>query len=103
MSDYTPTTEAVRHGYAADHNGCGGLDLDALAEFDRWLATHDAELRADEREKAARRVLKASGTKGTTYGHDALVISLNTGREWGSPLRLMPVYAAMRAARGEPL
>ena len=53
MSDFTPTTEQVRKAYVhafapqqffgpvagADRAGLGG-------DFDRWLAAHDAELRA---------------------------------------------------------
>lgn len=59
MSDYTPTTEEVRDKYV-------GFDLshtddctECPAEFDRWLAVHDAIIRADEREQAAHRVAKA--------------------------------------------
>lgn len=45
MTDYTPTTEDVRRGYAWQNK------LDDRAEFraafDRWLAAHDAALRAE--------------------------------------------------------
>lgn len=46
MSDYTPTTEDIRtawtHGYHGDnYPGAEATD----AEFDRWLAAHDAEVR----------------------------------------------------------
>lgn len=41
MSDYTPTTDRVREAYAR------GVEFRTLeqtrAEFDRWLAQHDAE------------------------------------------------------------
>ena len=49
MSDYTPTTEdmrcAVTHG-TRDPLGAG-------AEFDRWLAAHDAQVLADESPRIA--------------------------------------------------
>jgi len=38
---YVPTTEEVRYGYT-DHTGG-----DLSAEFNRWLAAHDAEVRAE--------------------------------------------------------
>ena len=41
--------------YAEEHHG----ESDNDAQFDRWLAAHDAEIRADEREKAAQRVRRA--------------------------------------------
>lgn len=50
MSEYTPTTREVRGAYRAWHDGQG--DDHALKptwsaqEFDRWLAAHDAEVRA---------------------------------------------------------
>lgn len=48
-SDYTPTTEEVREDYELGRNevaGAGGHDQHR-AEFNRWLATHDAEKRAE--------------------------------------------------------
>lgn len=56
MSDYIPTTEQVRDdfiGYGLDNH----LMPDAMefaAEFDRWLAQHDAEITA----KAEQRIIK---------------------------------------------
>lgn len=49
MSDYTPTTEEVRdYIRAADrvtaHMFAAGAD--SIEAFDRWLAAHDAEVRA---------------------------------------------------------
>ena len=49
MSDYTPTTEEVREEYALGLNegvGAGWYD-EHRVEFDRWLAAHDAEKRAE--------------------------------------------------------
>lgn len=46
MSDYTPDTDDVRDifaKYAEEHHG----EQDGDAEFDRWLAAHDAEIRAE--------------------------------------------------------
>ena len=44
MSDYTPTTEAIRGRIIQRGIGWGFYGLD---EFDRWLATHDAAKRAE--------------------------------------------------------
>ena len=53
MSDYTPTTEDIRDVYMGwvPYSQQRGME-----EFYRWLAAHDAEVRADEREKAAQRI-----------------------------------------------
>lgn len=47
MSEYTPTTKDVREVwiYAQDITHDEGEDFHG-AEFDRWLAAHDAEVRA---------------------------------------------------------
>lgn len=53
MSDYTPTTEEVREDYAIGRNeviGAGWYSLHR-AEFDRWLAAHDAEVTAKALER----------------------------------------------------
>lgn len=41
---YVPTTEEVRASYAVD--GIGAPSLANGHRFDRWLAAHDAEVRA---------------------------------------------------------
>lgn len=55
MSDYTPTTEDVQFNYAMhmsvvnsrlSEDGKGTLLGVHFDEFDRWLAAHDAEVRA---------------------------------------------------------
>lgn len=53
MSDYTPTTEEMRVFYAAERldgphlEGFPPPSVDqAEAEFDQWLAQHDAEVAA---------------------------------------------------------
>lgn len=47
--EYTPTTEDVREAYllAAEHfHDCGRTFAEHREQFDRWLAAHDAEVRA---------------------------------------------------------
>lgn len=48
MSDYTPTTEAVRAKYARGtrSDGTHAQFVKWQKEFDRWLAAHDAEVLA---------------------------------------------------------
>ncbi|MEJ6554043.1 hypothetical protein PQI51_03270 [Microbacterium esteraromaticum] len=48
MSDYTPTTEQVRTEWALSNPGGSPTTImHAEAAFDRWLAAHDAEKRAE--------------------------------------------------------
>ena len=54
MTEYTPTTEYVRQGYLFGF--IKEQREEAASVFDRWLAAHDAEVRADECEQAAMRV-----------------------------------------------
>lgn len=65
MSEHTPTTDQIRNWWIfGDGHDDESWDASALsaahkshaAGFDRWLAAHDAEVRADEREQAAHRV-----------------------------------------------
>ena len=46
MSDHTPTTEEVRESYARSRFWPAAQDPARAAFFDRWLAAHDAEVRA---------------------------------------------------------
>ena len=47
MSDYMPSTGEVRRRYAyARSDKPGHKNQSAIAEFDRWLAAHDAEVLA---------------------------------------------------------
>ncbi|WP_047219947.1 hypothetical protein [Delftia lacustris] len=48
MTDYTPTTAEVRNAWWRDKCPENDLDFDDVynAAFDRWLAAHDAEVRA---------------------------------------------------------
>lgn len=45
MSDYTPTDAEVRHEYVMSF--LVEYQQDASDEFDRWLAEHDAKVRAE--------------------------------------------------------
>ena len=68
MSDYTPTTDEVRDayvdtGWAADGSLSDPRDPD---EFDRWLAAHDAEVRAQALREAADE-LDLPGSTATGY------------------------------------
>ena len=52
MSEYTPTTGKVRLRYVAMRNQATGDGIpENAAEFDRWLAAHDEQTRADERRR----------------------------------------------------
>ena len=58
MSEYTPDTEEVRDRYAYDaeeHTPYLSIEK-ARAQFDRWLATHDEQTRADERRRIAEEI-----------------------------------------------
>jgi len=52
---YTPTTEAIRGRIIQRGIGWGFYGLD---EFDRWLATHDAEKRAEWEAEPVERLLR---------------------------------------------
>ena len=54
MSEYTPPIAEMGRAYAellVERRG--GDEAEYLAEFDRALAAHDAQVRADERERIA--------------------------------------------------
>ena len=57
MSDYTPTTDEVEHRYAYDELYSMDCEADHHA-FRRWLAAHDAEVRAQALREAAEVMLK---------------------------------------------
>jgi hypothetical protein len=57
MSEYTPTMEQIRYGWAVFSNWkrvptCGRVQ--AEKDFDDWLKAHDAEVRNATLEEAAR-------------------------------------------------
>ncbi len=57
MTEYTPTTDDVRRAYSP----AVGTWADSRAAFDRWLAAHDAEMRAS--------VLAEQGESEWEYGY----------------------------------
>ena len=74
---YTPTTEEVRGDYATFQLPWVGEDFrdvysEGLAEFDRWLAEHDAEKRAEWRAEqvAAEWEYGWAGDAGATVFYD---------------------------------
>lgn len=84
MADgYTPTTERVRDlftwAYAwrtkddADDTDLSKVRASNRAEFDRWLAEHDREVRAKAIEDAAADILKAQH-----FGH---IVASTTARD----------------------
>lgn len=53
MSDYTPTTDWVAAGWVKARKPDGIGVAEANAEFDRWRASHDAEVAAKALRDAA--------------------------------------------------
>ena len=71
MSDYTPTTDEVFHAYwshVAYERMLRGGEPPERAEFDRWLAEHDAKVRA-EALRGAYADLQAYTDSGAPFGH----------------------------------
>ena len=74
MSDYTPTTDEVRDRYAWGRSDVEyGPDAEAEAEFNQWLAEHDATVRADYeeavRERIAQEIEERAPSPGTAYAN----------------------------------
>lgn len=84
VSDYTPTTAAVESFYIGMTATAIHDAPERMKEFRRWLAAHDAEIRADEREKAARRV-QAYLTDGEAFitRHERNIIAAARGDDLG--------------------
>lgn len=53
--EYTPSTEEIREQYWVS-SGDPRRSSEAWAEFDRWLAAHDAEVRAEQADHDAMRI-----------------------------------------------
>lgn len=73
MSDYTPTTEDVQGTYADEkmsqtYSWVGTWE-EYAAEFDRWLAQHDAEVTQAEQ----KRIIEVLDKRLTTVLFDILV------------------------------
>lgn len=98
MSDpYTPTTKEVRRVYvlAPDNLAADGKpewSMYTQDQFDRWLAAHDAEVRADERERCAQIVREE---------RDRLEVVKGTYAQ-GQRHVLGVVWAAIRAVSSDP-
>ncbi len=60
MSEYTPTTEEVRAEFVTNKALRMPTTWRGADEFDRWLAAHDAEVRAAERERIIQDMQKRS-------------------------------------------
>lgn len=56
MSEYTPTTEQVKHQCTVLSPGVIRRGYISGPDFDRWLAAHDEQIRQAERERIARQV-----------------------------------------------
>ena len=67
MSEYTPTTKAVRTNYAMTMLRVGRKDINPYLVFDHWLAKHDREVAA----KALRDAAKDSQMGPVPYGWNA--------------------------------
>ena len=67
MSEYTPTTKAVRTNYAMTMLRVGRKDIDPYSAFDRWLTEHDREVAA----KALRDAAQDSHMGPVSYGWSA--------------------------------
>ena len=45
--EYVPTTREMESAYVCDSLGAGIDEAEARRQFSRWLAAHDAEIRAE--------------------------------------------------------
>ncbi len=86
MSDYTPTTENIRSCYVYATEGYdGGLAIpeqQSKAEFDRWLAAHDAEVASKAWDEGVSVALNHA-----IRNEDGVTLRLEhlDGRPWGNP------------------
>lgn len=93
MRDWTPSTKFVRELFATTTPGClcEAEKSDALYEaFDRWLAAHDAQVRAEERERIAQAIEEWWSEQETS--------GVFTGGAWSSGARYA-LSAALGIAR----
>ena len=65
MSEYIPTTKAVRTNYVMTMLRVGRKDIDPYSAFDRWLAEHDREVAAKALIDAAQDIYLPSGGPST--------------------------------------
>ena len=65
MSEYIPTTKAVRTNYVMTMLRVGRKDIDPYSAFDRWLAEHDREVAAKALIDAAQDIYLPAGGPST--------------------------------------
>lgn len=80
MSEYTPSLDEARDRYADARAGVGEWTRfddsvlraveDAYAEFDRWLADHDAKVRAEALREAADAIKPPEVEPESPYSYD---------------------------------
>ncbi|MGC0143167.1 hypothetical protein [Pseudactinotalea sp. Z1732] len=81
MSERTPTTEDVRHGYAWLSAGDNpGAREAAEGDFDTWLAAHDAQVRAEIAEQIAQ-AIEAIDERSVLDRKDALLMCARIASE----------------------
>lgn len=64
MTDYTPTTAEVRAEYVANRAVRVSTTTPVADEFHRWLAAHDAEMRAEGFDEGAQWAAEECGVRG---------------------------------------
>ena len=85
MSDYTPSRSDVREMWTESQDITHGRGQDFHeAEFDRWLAAHDA------------------ATRTATLDEAAVIVKGNLGRIWIVAETLGDIAAAIRASKVDP-
>ena len=79
---YTPTTDEVRDEWIESGQGSPTVRLHAGAAFDRWLAAHDREVRAQslrEREQQMRLAEEFAATTGRGLAEWLAVVEALSG------------------------
>lgn len=101
-NEYTPTTEEVRDGFATEQLAAW-RDGRLLAEFDRWLAAHDAGVRATALEEAAQiaEAYQREAAKSAEKDKDAGAYRLSD-LAFGRSVGAERVAAAIRAVQENP-
>lgn len=89
MAEYTPTDEDMRTAWLQSHqvptwggqSDIGGRPKERIAEWYRWLAAHDAEVRAQALAERGEREYMVSDGDGNVW---ALTSSLDDARHYAS-------------------
>lgn len=76
MSDYTPSTTEVRQQFSREEPPRFWTVNEKNQQFNRWLAQHDAEVRAQERERIAEAFQAGPFT---LMRHEAIRLARNGG------------------------